>query len=498
MPCDPGFYQVISGQLGELNPGAQTYETIGQDQASYNAMAYRVVDGYMYAIRGSDLLRVNAAGDIVNLGTLSIPSGSYAGDFGDDGLLHVSRGGRDWHTIDVDTLAATPIAAWSQYTAVADITNVHGVFYGVSSDGALFAYDQADYSTTEIGPVAGLPTTLKAYGAAWATAGGNFYVGRNSGEIYQITGYTTSEPQATQVGSSPATSSNDGASCALAAPPAGLDDVDGPISESAPSTPEAQAAAQVYEENYDEISAGFEPAGPPDIPEEPSEPTTGNGKTYELENAGIGQGASCSNVVEDQPARQAYVVMGEVVVETTVYTSAFNGDALSSFEILSGSWIEEDGQFRQLNTCDYDLTALLRSEAVENFRWEADMVGLADTNHGGLVFNQSSSDSRSGAMLVDLHGGGDTLRWGYYDDAGYYVNLGSAELGRANPAGSIRLGVEVHGADVRIFADGIEIAATQAPRVGGYVGLASSASSVGFDNASLVALPPTANEGQNS
>ena len=170
MPCDPGFYQVISGQLGELNPGAQTYETVGQDQASYNAMAYRVVDGYMYAIRGSDLLRVNAAGDIVNLGTLSIPSGSYAGDFGDDGLLHVSRGGRDWHTIDVDTLAATPIAAWSQYTAVADITNVHGVFYGVSSDGALFAYDQADYSTTEIGPVAGLPTTLKAYGCLLYTS----------------------------------------------------------------------------------------------------------------------------------------------------------------------------------------------------------------------------------------------------------------------------------------------------------------------------------------
>ena len=50
--CDPGFYQVISGQLAELDPANNSYSTIGVDGASYNAMGYRIADGYMYGIQG--------------------------------------------------------------------------------------------------------------------------------------------------------------------------------------------------------------------------------------------------------------------------------------------------------------------------------------------------------------------------------------------------------------------------------------------------------------
>ena len=56
--CDPGFYQVISGQLAELDPANNSYLTIGTDGARYNAMGYRIADGYLYGIQGSSLIRI--------------------------------------------------------------------------------------------------------------------------------------------------------------------------------------------------------------------------------------------------------------------------------------------------------------------------------------------------------------------------------------------------------------------------------------------------------
>ena len=129
--CDPGFYQVISGQLASFNPATGEYINMGPDRSNYNAMGYRIEDGLLYGIAGKNLLRIDATGTVADLGALPLSSsGGYTGDFGDDGLLHISKGGRDWHKVDVDTMSATAVPELSIYKAVADITNVHGQFYG--------------------------------------------------------------------------------------------------------------------------------------------------------------------------------------------------------------------------------------------------------------------------------------------------------------------------------------------------------------------------------
>ncbi len=248
--CDPGFYQVFSGQLAGLDAAAGTYTNIGTLQPTYNAIAYRIADGYIYGIRNSTLLRIDATGTVTTLGTLAVPPGAFTADFGDDGKLNISRGGQDWFAVDVDTLAVTRNAALSQNKSVADVANVAGVFYGVSPSNVLWKFDPTAGTVTSGGTVAGLPSGSVMYGAAWSTAGSNLYIGRNSGEVYQVTGFSTGSPVATQVAMGPPTSSNDGASCPLAAAPAGIADVDGAVPEVAPTTPEAQQAAAAYIADY--------------------------------------------------------------------------------------------------------------------------------------------------------------------------------------------------------------------------------------------------------
>lgn len=482
--CDPGFYQVISGQLAEFDPGAGTYDTIGVDHDNFNAMGYRIADGYMYAVGNSSLYRIDADGARTQIASGPDVPGGYTGDFGDDGLLHVSSGGRNWHTIDVDTLEFVSVPELSSNMSVADIANVNGVFYGVSSSGSLMRIDPAALTAVNVGQVDGLPSTSMSYGAAWATAGGNLYVGRNSGEIFQITGYSTDAPVATQVGTAPATNSNDGSSCSLAPPPAGLADVDGPESETEPSTPAAREAAERYEE------AGPLPAEPSTTePAEEPEPEPSS-ETYNVPDAGIGQGASCAATVDvDRPQRDGLGILTVVEQPTVLFDSSFDSDSLSAFQILSGSWTAADGDMSQITSCDFDATALLRGFTVDHFRWEISLRADAGRNHGGVLINQSSPLTRSGATLIDLADGGAVVRWGTYDDAGYYQFGGSAPIVQPVDGSLVDIAVEVHGADVSIEVGGNPIADIQVARVGGLVGLVATQSKAAFAAATLTALP---------
>lgn len=449
--CDPGFYQVISGQLKEFNPATGAYVSLGDKQSSYNAAAYRVADGYVYAIRSRSLLRVDSSGYVTDLGQLDFPGGSYTGDFGDDGLLHVSRGGRDWHAIDVDALTATYRPDLDVSTGVADIANVGGKFYGIGATGQLWVMDPAAGTVTAGGAVTGLSGS-GSFGAAWSTAGDNLYVGRNVGLIYQISGFTKGSPTATQVATAENTNSNDGASCPDAPAPAGIPDVDGPEPETEASPPQD---------------------------ENPSD------ATYEFEDAGLGQGATCGTTEDEDRLPRTMVNPLEVTGETVLYSSTYDAPA-NDYLVLGGSWMVTAGALRQSNTCGYDYTALLKTPQVEDFRFEATLSAVEGINQGGLVFNQSSLDTRSGAMVVDFADGGKTLRWGTYDELGYHVYVGSVPVATT---GEVTLGVEVHGRDVEIVLNGEIVANTRADRSGGYVGLITSISAVDFDDVSLVALP---------
>ncbi len=482
--CDPGFYQVISGQLAKFDPGASTYSTIGADLSNYNALGYRIADGYMYGLGQGNVYRIDADGVRTTIGSLGGLSIGYTGTFGDDGLLHVSSGGRDWHTIDVDTMQITPVPELSVPVGVADITNVNGAFYGVNSRGGLVRFDPTNLTVTQVGQVAGLPTDSMSYGAAWSTAGGNLYVGRNSGEIYQITGYSTGTPVATQVGATPPTNSNDGAACELAAPPAGLADVDGPTPETAPSTPEAQAAADAYTASYVETAIV--------IPEpQPIAPATQeNTETFELPDAGIGSGDTCGATVDvDRPARG---VDGRftVVDDATQLFTGFSGDDASSWDFLSGVWAMNGGTLGQVESCDFDATALLRGHVVRDFRWEATFASTS-SNQGGLLINQQSNLTRSGATLIDLSEDGSAVRWGTYDERGRYVYIGGEPITAPAPGIGVTLAVLVHGEDVIVEVDGSTVGTFTTRVAGGQVGLVATQSIVSFSSATLTALPAT-------
>ena len=459
--CDPGFYQVISGQLAELDPANATYNTIGTDGPSYNAMGYRIADGYLYGIQGSNLIRIDASGIVSVVATLDIASGSYTGDFGDDGLLHISRGGRNWYAVDVATAQVTAIPELSGNVGVADITNVYGIFYGVSTSGELIRIDPVAKTVTNVGGVSGLPGGSLSFGAAWSSAGGNLYVGRNSGEIFQVTGYSTGSPHATQVATASATNSNDGASCSLAPAPAGIPDVDGPQPETPPSTPEGQQAAENYAENEYE--------------------------TFTFPSAPVPEGPSCtSGFDEDRPQRLA-IDADSVTSPTTVYASG-PGVSLTDFDVLSGLWTEASGALQQTHDCGYDYTALLRAEPLNHYRWDVTASGVGGVNQGGVVINQSSPLTRSGAALIDLADAGNVLRWGHYDASGYYQLLGAVDLD-PSAAESARFSVVVHGNEITVRADGEFITTFTSIGTGGHVGLVTSRTAGLFSDLQLTALP---------
>ena len=114
---------------------------------------------------------------------------------------------------------------------------------------------------------------------------------------------------------------------------------------------------------------------------------------------------------------------------------------------------------------------------------------MSGVNQGGILFNQSSINSRSGAMVVDLTDGGSTLRWGSYDNAGYYTNIGSVPVKAPATGQSVTLAVEVHGTAVEIFLNGDSIATTTSTHSGGMVGLVSTLADVAFESSTLTALP---------
>lgn len=459
--CDPGFYQVIEGQFAEFDPATDVYTPLGTQGAKYNAIGYRTADGYMYGFQGRNLIRVDAAGGVTVVGTPELGANSFTGDFGDDGLLHASRGGRDWVTVDVDTLEVTWWPEVSGNIRVADITNVNGTFYGVSSTGYLYVIDPSNRTVMNGGLVEGLAGS-GAFGAAWSTAGGNLYVGRNSGQIYQISGYSTGNPSAYQVATAKSTNSNDGASCPYAPPPPGIRDVDGAEPETAPTTQEGQAAQQQYEQTYDESEQ----------------------EVYAFEDAGLGEGPSCGATTNEDRLPRMAVNAADYAEGSVLYETGFDGDA--DYLILSGSWEQSGSMLRQIKDCGYDYTSLLPTPQVEYFRYEATFSPIdGSLNGGGIVFNQSSEHTRSGAMIVDVANGGAVLRWGRYDDAGYYQFIGGVPV---DGSGTSQVAVEVRGNAVDIYFNGEMVGSTETPNPGGYVGVVATRSKVGFDHARLSAL----------
>ncbi|MDT0559303.1 VWA domain-containing protein, partial [Ichthyenterobacterium sp. W332] len=222
--CEPGFYQIISGQLNEYDPTDGTYNPIGPDHGSINAAGYNSEDNFIYGLDKADdetLVRLDANGQITVIGTLPspFPSNFFAGDFDDMGNLYMynNNGGLIKIDVSVVPLTAVEIPTTGPTPGVADIAwnPADGNFYGITNNGSnILKIDvnapMTAATTTTTALSGGITSTSGSFGAAWFSSTGEFFSTNNDGGLYQI-----DIPSATGAFAvdSAVTSNNDGASC---------------------------------------------------------------------------------------------------------------------------------------------------------------------------------------------------------------------------------------------------------------------------------------------
>ena len=232
--CDPGFYQVLSGQLTILNPVTDAYTNIGSQYPSpYNAMGYNVLDNYVYAIRSGGtphLLKIGSNGAVADQGALvgitGSQSGLVAGDMDNQGNLIVNWTSSKLAVINVATRAGTLINLTNANTGLStnfpgyDLVWIGGVLYGLNNHTLFSINEQTGAVTTR--NVTGLSTMGNGgtFGSGYSDSTHDlFFADNTSGNIVKIAGYAGASPSATLIGTGAPTTSNDGASCDLATSP---------------------------------------------------------------------------------------------------------------------------------------------------------------------------------------------------------------------------------------------------------------------------------------
>ncbi len=212
-----------------------TYTLLGTttdaNTLSYNGLAYRKSDGYLYAIAVNkvvasttmDVLRVGSDGSTVSLGapTVATPGspalgslatgGATNGTIGADGYFYIRVAANpgvlrriDLNTMQLVDIPLTTGTAYgtSDFAWMGDAST--GMIYAVSS-GQLISIDPRTGFVTAIGA----PSTVRNYGAVFSAQNGLF-VNDNAGGLYQVN-LTTGETLL--LGASPASGNSDGASC---------------------------------------------------------------------------------------------------------------------------------------------------------------------------------------------------------------------------------------------------------------------------------------------
>lgn len=202
--------------LIELDTSANPFVpvTLGTAPFLYNAMAFRPLDGNLYAMQGgtNTLIQINIDGSVTTVGTIAglpdpSPSNYHVGAFADDDRMYVRRGNNTTtlYRIDIDALTATAVPL-SAPLAVADLAWFNGLFWGVNSGNNLVSVTSGGEVTT-IGPT-GAPTA--AFGAMISAQNGIFGVNNNGDGFFQ---FDPTTGEATLISDAPGSANNDGARC---------------------------------------------------------------------------------------------------------------------------------------------------------------------------------------------------------------------------------------------------------------------------------------------
>ena len=249
----------VSGQPTTLYnqyqaPTGSSFITVGTaatPKAQYNALAYNPADGYLYAVTGvssgadstwvpgAHLVRIDANGQVEDLGAITSTATSFSQDFGSggvtsgtiaNGVYYVSNAAAGTQTIYRINLTGAPVATVvtsNPAFKTNDFTFMDGYLWGL----------EANSGTTTTAPVMlrynlstgavdrftmsnlnGQIPGATIYGAAWSYGNGNLGFSDNNGSgVYQIqvTNPASATPSFTLVYkiAGPGSYNNDGTSC---------------------------------------------------------------------------------------------------------------------------------------------------------------------------------------------------------------------------------------------------------------------------------------------
>ncbi|MCB0963694.1 MAG: DUF11 domain-containing protein [Acidimicrobiales bacterium] len=198
----------------------------------YNAIGYRVGDGYLYGLRSdvgnqTVLARIGEAGSVDPLGAVTgLPgfadSNQYnQGTFGEGSsadtlFVRGSLGGTSLHAIDVDAATSTTVSLDSSVPNLSDIVFRDGAVWGFLGSTA-YRMDPTTGAVSQfatgLGDLAG-----HDFGGQWVYGNGNIGLSSNAGRVFQVAigDPSSTSPTFTLVtqGPAPAASRNDGTSCA--------------------------------------------------------------------------------------------------------------------------------------------------------------------------------------------------------------------------------------------------------------------------------------------
>lgn len=155
---------------------------------------------------------------------------------------------------------------------------------------------------------------------------------------------------------------------------------------------------------------------------------------------------------------------------------------------LTGDWQFTEAGLRQTIRDGYDFIIVNSQPVTTPYRF------IVQFRHdegigGGVVFNLPQTTNRNGGTMV-RYIEENTLTWGYFDEAGAYIGVGSAPV--APPAtDNHQLEVIVTDTAYALILDGVQIAeGIPITRVDGYIGLTNSQSIVTFTRVQVVVPQP--------
>ncbi|MFI5621112.1 DUF6923 family protein [Streptomyces sp. NPDC051567] len=194
---------------GVSGPGTIAFNPVGPATTLYNATGVNPLDRFLYAIKtqgpGWDLLRIDNAGAVTDLGTVGLPTPSpqpfyYSAAFDPAGNFYVASGyDNQLQKINVATKTFTTTTLSQPLAQVIDFAYSGGYLWGADPTGAVWRIDPVTGTVTTYPGI--VSTSTQGYGGAFTYGNGDLGFYDNNGFIVRVQLTNPASPTLTQLSS---------------------------------------------------------------------------------------------------------------------------------------------------------------------------------------------------------------------------------------------------------------------------------------------------------